>query len=396
MSTIFELYILLRIFLVPSKYGNLLSILFSGLSVVLFIIGVAKRSVYIEKNKLLKAFAFLTLVFIIILLVSKYSIIYTSEVYAAALCTFIYFIAFDFKGVSKYLRNIAFISVVIQAIYYTLFGTVGINNESFGLISLGQKSSTSFIIFLLICIEWRRKRYLVALIYVVCTILTAIGGGAETVMNRSSLLLIAIFGLVVVYEWMKGRKNNLWIVDHPGTFFMLSAVGIILLSYGWLAITAVIGVGGYHTSIFDTSNNIRVISNIYVWQQFKSTPELIFYGYDRDIYEAMKLGVGSGYLYYMGTRIVQAHHSILDLYQRCGLVFTIAYFAYIKNFINRSCITDKNRVLLPAFAISMVMHSYLQTECLLMLAIVLFDSHYSAYEEVEAHRFALFRRRDSA
>ena len=395
MSAIFEIYILLRLFLVPSTYGNTLSIVFAGVSVVFFLVGVGNRSVKIEKGKLLNAFALLVIVYIIIVFISKYSVIYTSEVFATALCCFIYFVAYDFQGVSKPFRNIALISIVVQSVYYLMFGSVGINNESFGLISLGQKGSTSFIIFLLICIEWRRKRYGIALIYVVCSILTAFGNAAESVMNRSALLLIVIFGIVVLYEWMKGRNQNFWIVEHPGTFFIISTVGIILISYGWIALTAIIGIGGYHTSIFDTSNNIRVISNIYVWQQFKSTPELIFYGYDRDIYDAMRLGVGSGFLYYMGTRIVQAHHSILDLYQRCGFIFTLIYFRYIAQFIGRSAITDKNRVLLPVFIISMVMHSYLQTECLLMLALVLYDAHESAYETVEAHPFALFRHNTS-
>ena len=247
--------------------------------------------------------------------------------------------------------------------------------------------------FILICIEWRRRRFLFVIAYIIFTILTVYGGGAEAAMNRSALLLIIIFVFMVLLEWIRGRNKNLWIVDHPGLFFVFSAIGIIIISYAWVAISAIVGIGSYHTSICDTSNNIRVISNIYAWHQFKSTPELIFYGYDRDIYDAMKLGVGSGFLYFMGARVVQAHHSILDLYQRCGLIFTIVYFSYIAKFIKRSTITDKNRVLLPIFIISMVMHSYLQTECLLMIALVLYDSHESAYEIVEAHPFTLIRIR---
>ncbi len=393
MSTFLELYIALRIFIVPSEYGNKLSIAFAALSVVFFfIILVMKKSVVVEMNALTKNFVLLITVYGIVVFISKYSVIYTSEVFATALICFIYFIVCDFRGISVMFRRIAFISVVTRSIYTILFETAGLGNKTFELLSVGDKGSTAFVIFLLICVEWRRKQYWVVTIYMILTIVMGQSGGAQLEMNRSAFLLIAIFSLVVVLEWMKGRNKIFWIVEHPEKFFILSAVGIILFSYGWVALTAIIGIGDYHTNIFDTSNNIRVVSNIYVWQQFKGTPELIFYGYDRDIYDVMQLGVGSGFLYYMGTRIVQAHHSILNLYQRCGLIFTTVYFGYIAKFIKKSVITDKNRVLLPVFVISMTMHSYLQTECLLMLALVLYDSHKTAYCEVESQPFSLGRR----
>lgn len=381
MSFIFEAYIFLRLLIVPAIYSNILSIAFAFLSLLFMLFSFFRGNITVRNNKITYSFLCLTAVYVFILFFSRYSIIYTSEIYSCALICFIYFAYFRYYGISLLFRNLAFASITIQVALYIFFENRDLQTNNFTLISTGSKGISVFVIFILMCIEMRRRRFILSFIYLLYMVFTSFGKDETNIGNRSSLVLAIVFCVVVFQDYVRGRYKNSWITTHSGSFFILSTVLIFIISYGWISITDLIGIEGYHSSIFDTSNNIRVVSNIYVLEQLKTTPELIFYGYDRDIYTQMDLGVGvdSGYLYYNGVRIVQAHHSILDLYQRCGLLFVISYFYFLKDLFNSSKITDRNRVLLPVFVISMIMHSYLQTECLLLLAMVLYDFHKTAY-----------------
>lgn len=382
MSIICEVYLLLVLFILPFKYVNITTIAFSLITAT--ILGIrALKNRYIKtidssgnKTVFLPLVA-LTLIYLMILVLSPYSCIFTSELYAHLLCGYAYFYYFKYNGVSRFFRLLAFTSVGIQ------LGICLISDEIFFLWSIGQKSESTAVVFLLMCIEYNYKNRMGFFAYFIALILISLQKFSGHIANRTSLLLLLVFVLTIIVQWWlsKTRKHeirNVWIVEKSGRYFVFSIIFIFFFSLVWMLITNVIGYTGYHQSIFDNSNNVRFASSLYVFKQFISEPKLLLYGYDQNIFDSMKLGIGRKFLHYLDARVVYAHHSVLAIYQRSGFLFTVLYFTVVSKMFDQSRLKIKNEVLLPIFAISLTMHSYLQTECLLMLLITL-NANYDDY-----------------
>lgn len=372
MGLLFEVFLILRLFLLPVQYVNYLTIGFAIISVLLFIMVAIRKKINVFNDAKIKWLVALTLVYGFIVVFSPHSFIYTSEVFATSLCAYIWIYYFDYKGASKFFRTIAFVSTIIQ------MGLCIIQGEVFSLLSVSEKSITSCVVFLMLCIEYKHRNYWAMLLYALGLVLSSFG--SEFISNRTALLLLIVFAIVLVVQFFrKTEPKNLWIVQKSYRYFILSVIAIFIISFVWCAYAVAHGVSSYHGGLMDSSNFIRMNSNLYVLGQLHQDPLLLLFGYDTDIYEIMKLGVGAGFQYFNGLRVVQAHHSVLDVFQRCGLLFTIVYFMFIGKLIDDSKVAYKNDILLPIFAISMIMHSYLQNECLLMLMVTLNGTY--AYQE---------------
>lgn len=389
MDILFELFLALRLFVVPFAYVNYLTIVFALISAVAFafsLIGRRRNKEETGIGRQFKLLVFLTGVYLFIVVFTPHHFIYTSEVYATALIAYIYIYWFRFRGVSSWFRIVALISTVIQ------MGMCMVNGTVFYLSSVMEKSFTSCIVFLMMCIEFKKKRYLSMIIYTIGLLWSSFG--SSYISNRTSILLIVVFAIVVIYQAIGNREpHNLWIVDKSGRYFIISVIAIFVISFVWCGFAVKYGVSRYHGGLMDTSNYIRMNSNLYVLGQLRSDPSLLLFGYDTDIYDVMKLGVGAGYEYFNGLRVVQAHHSVLDVFQRCGLLFTIVYFMFIALLIDESKVKERNEILLPIFAIGMIMHSYFQNECLLMLLVTLNGNYvFEGRKMILAGRQIIFRR----
>ena len=147
--------------------------------------------------------------------------------------------------------------------------------------------------------------------------------------------------------------------------------------------------GEYMTGLNDKSNAIRFNSDWYACSYLSGHPELIFYGYDSDIIDAMNIvqssdldGTESAFdgVFYNGYRIVQPHHSVLNLLLKEGVIYSIFYFALL-SLAMAPLIRKKNAsIWVPYLFACMFMHSLLMTYYLIFLMIVLSQDNCGLFE----------------
>lgn len=161
-------------------------------------------------------------------------------------------------------------------------------------------------------------------------------GYAATLRSRMLLVNIAIFLIVTVFRktaysiWNKLFGKRAWLA------FAFSFIVIIIFSFVFIAYCTANGLGTYQETWADSSNYMRMTSNIFALEKIIKEPYFILFGTDGYIYDY--LGITNS-VRFLGERIVQPHNDIINLLVRSGLIYSIIYWylygKLIKKIINK-------------------------------------------------------------
>lgn len=149
-------------------------------------------------------------------------------------------------------------------------------------------------------------------------------------------------------------------------------IGIICVSQFWVSsVMTSSPANDYHSSLNDTSNAIRFSSDVYALNTILRDPLIVVRGYDSEIREQLGATTGTNKdTMYNGFRVVQPHHSVLNMILRDGVLFTLFYFALLAVLFSRVLNGDNMDRWVPYFGIAMVMHSLFNTYFLLLFLFV--------------------------
>lgn len=369
-----KLFILLYFFIIPAKYSSYILLSFIVCSVGMIVISALRNG----KLKLKKSFflLFVIMLFVTItgLLLSTYSMINTIQ------CFLFLVVAIYVYGDSK---NGDSISTVKRADWFYWCGLIAIivhfciQFNEYGL-ELNR--------FYLPCAAWDinvgalpmfafygycdSKRYKIWMPIAVLT----------TFFGRDSRGNLLIFGLFLVIKVIKivyqkfGKKR----FGKPGTtrktflIIMGATILTVAFSFYWTFSVSLGGVSGYHDSLNDDSNAVRFRANVYTVGQVFGSKDFILFGYDDDIRTALgDIDSHSNYQTFMGYRLVQSHNSILNMFMKNGIIFTLIYIFLLSGLLKKYYDWNHIEYWLPYLLGAMIVHSMFITGYLLSLLICL-------------------------
>ena len=97
-------------------------------------------------------------------------------------------------------------------------------------------------------------------------------------------------------------------------------------------------IGGYRSSLVDSSNKMRFNANIYAVNLILNN-NLVWSGYGSDLTTFMGVNDGMGNnqinLEYNGFRLVQSHDSVINIVTRTGIVPTLLYLLVLGLIVDR-------------------------------------------------------------
>lgn len=162
--------------------------------------------------------------------------------------------------------------------------------------------------------------------------------------------------------------------------FILMFLAIIFFSFWWSDNMVGTNTTSYGVSMNDSSNAIRFNSDKYAIQHIMDNSELLLYGYDNDIIEAMNViqvsslnGTETAFdgTFYNGYRIVQPHNVILNMFLKEGVLYTLLYFAILSYVFAPYFRKDNIACWMPYLFGCMFMHSLLINYYLIFFLLVL-------------------------
>lgn len=245
-----------------------------------------------------------------------------------------------------------------------------LNNNFLTFINFADKNYTSILIYLyfLYCLS---KKYKIGIVISLMFL----------IVNDSRLyilMLVVSFLCILYYKYF--LKNDKIIYYKSKCVFKIFLSFLVIsfaLSFFWVNFIVGDNTKNYKESLNDTSNAIRMNSNLYFFKIIAQDKNLIWRGYDSDIIVALGLSsddaVNSSK--YGGYRIVQPHNSFINPFLTHGLIYTIIYFI-ILSYLLGNLINNKNiHIWLPYFIGCIFMHTLLSSIYLIFLTIILVESN---------------------
>lgn len=373
------LFLLVTVFILPSRFKTVASLLFAG---VLFLLVCLQRPCKIAVVKLSPNLIASLLILIAAVLVS----ICLSAYPKSLMLTYVAFLLLALLVFSERLdlraensrSESAFYVLTLCIVVYEVLSHVG---APFPMYVSGayDKNYLGILLFLFFSWCWATGRKAGVL---VCVIAAALIG------SRNYVIMIALF---VCLELLRARHrsqdkggsgdDNAFL--RPGTIFgifILMLLGIAVFSFWWSSSVVGSGTAAYQAGMNDSSNAVRFNSDWYAIQHLFKNPSLVLYGYDNDIINAMHIiqsselnGTESALTgtFYNGFRIVQPHHVILNMILKEGVLFTIGYYAVLACIFSRFFRKGNMAFWAPYLLGCMFMHSLLVSYYLVFLLMVL-------------------------
>lgn len=216
-----------------------------------------------------------------------------------------------------------------------------------------DNNDTAVVMFLLVCLAFKKGWKLgIALGF----IYPFLYFGRQYIMMALIVLAVVIVYFIRMRITSAGGSE---LTLPPRAFyvaFACSTLALILLAYFWVFFVAGNGTSAYKESLNDSSNAIRMNSNVYCFERMINNPEFLIYGYDDDVFD--ELGISStdyspeaNYLVNGVYRLVQPHEEVLNMVLKEGLLFSVSYYATISQLL---CIIPwgaKSRAILVAYFI---------------------------------------------
>ena len=228
-----------------------------------------------------------------------------------------------------------------------------------------DSNETGIVIFLFFCIAIKKGWKLGIIIGVLY--LGIYFGRQYILMMAITVSAIAIMTFVEYLQ--KKTKNQVFLKFSfksdglkekikPSSFFLvfiLSTVVVAVFSYYWVSNVANNDVAEYKTSLNDSSNAIRMNSNVFVIEHILSNPDFLVYGYDSDVFDELGIispedgEVTEGYLIDGQFRLVQPHNEVLNTLLKEGILFVLVYYALVSLLLSKVVYTKTNRAILIAY-----------------------------------------------
>lgn len=189
--------------------------------------------------------------------------------------------------------------------------------------------------------------------------------------SRAFWLLIFLHYLTFLF------RKNIYKVFSKCSFpffkiMLILFVSVMIFSAFWVNCVPVDETIEYHQSLNDTSNRIRFVSNIrsFIFL-FENMTKSLFNGYGYEY--VSELGVDVEYSKlptFMGTTVLQAHNSYLNLMVKIGIVPFFVYLALLGYILDEINSEDNIYYILPFLVNAMFMHSLLNGVWLILFVMI--------------------------
>ncbi|MEG3806651.1 hypothetical protein DBT53_002595, partial [Aerococcus mictus] len=208
--------------------------------------------------------------------------------------------------------------------------------------SLGRdKNVLGIIVFSFFSISFKRNSKLGIVLSIAFAIIL------NSRLLQVSILLFCItyiFRSKIFVLWNTLFKKRYWLA------FLISLIFIILFSNVFVTYCINNGLGQYQETWTDPSNYMRMTSNIFSLNKTLGKPYFLFSGTDNYIFEF--LGITEN-VRYLGERVVQPHNDIINLYVRCGLIYSLFYWWLLGKLLQNLVSENNIYIFLPYFFMSM-------------------------------------------
>lgn len=258
--------------------------------------------------------------------------------------------------------------ILLFYICYVFFPIFPLFSSTGGMVLPGVPDSneTGIVIFLFFCIAIK-KRWKLGII--VGILYLGIYFGRQYILMLAITISAIAIMTFVRYVQNKNPQNRIFSRHSfnkdnskeeigPSWFFLifiLSTVVVIVFSYYWVNNVASNDIDEYKTSLNDSSNAIRMNSNVFVVEHMLSNPDFLVYGYDSDVFDVLGIissedgEVTDGYLIDGQFRLVQPHNEVLNTLLKEGVLFVLIYYALVSFLLSKITYTKTNKAILIAY-----------------------------------------------
>ena len=225
--------------------------------------------------------------------------------------------------------------------------------------SIEDKNYTGIFIFLFFLLANKKRKYtgiLLGLIY--CIFFSY---------SRSCHLLFCLFYLFKIFE-RKRLISFLSKIDFNIILFF-SFCFIAVFSYIWVYQISIGTLANYREGLNDLSNRMRFVANIYGLQMLSDLYNTLLWGYGSSLLQ--EIGIEDNILYYMDTKLVQPHNSILNLMLKIGIIPAIIYLKILTKLWKKLKKNYNYPYIIPYIVNCMFMHSLFNTKWLIFFLLIL-------------------------
>lgn len=261
------------------------------------------------------------------------------------------------------------ISYLVTADVFPATSQVAVANDSY------DKNFLGVLYFL--CAFWHLKRRLYGRVVIFAVAGVAIGSRNFFLM---ALVLLVAMALRRLSNQIGSRRR--WPKYVPGKLFALMLLGplaMVPFSVWWTS--NVITADTYRSTqgLNDRSNAVRFNSNVFAYSILMLDESLWFRGYDASLSDTLHIIPSSSLdgtessldgAFYNGFRVVQPHNSVLNLFLRVGVLFTIVYLWILAQLIARRRDWFPPALVFPYLTACLIMHSLLVGPLLLLFTVV--------------------------
>ncbi|PPK46363.1 hypothetical protein [Clostridium algidicarnis] len=363
------IYILLVFFVLPveqQKIADIILVIISMISVILTWYCKERHGYKIKFSFLdFAIFIFLALVYIMILLISQYSKMYITQ-NLAFLMVIIYYFYRDNLKLDESKKTIISDSVywgMCLSLLFQFYICIR-NGEDLHLITTWDDNYSGIIIFLFFLFNYKNNKKfgkLITILYIVY------------LKSRGFVLMIVLFYIIKIFKSFIDKAKNMFFLNKIFKIFIIMIVFIYFFSILWVYNISTSNLKPYKQGINDTSNRIRFLANVRVFDLIKENKSLIMYGYDNDLKKV--LGINSEdtaeHQHFNDMRLVQTHNTILSIIIKTGILFSVLYLLIVSKIIDKYYVKENIEYIFPYLINSMYMHSLLNTSFLVFWVLIL-------------------------
>lgn len=367
MKVLLKMYVLLMVFISTQKYTTLIIVAFCGLMFLCYIAlaMVQPKLLVVNKREFVVWTTMIALIGITVFL-SDYPA--TRMIQNTIILFVLYLLQNEKIKFNEKSKHDWFYLVFCLLLGVQLYETIS-GGGTFKFANFSDRNYVAIIIFLFF-LYCRQKKYLggVILTLVFATI------------TVTRLFFVAIISSLVIDIILKSKIANKISdvrLDEKQVIKLFTALLAFSIMFSWIWVNCFVGENttAYKVGWNDSSNAIRMNSNLYAFHRINEDKELLWRGYDTQINKA--LGVDSEFLenhqMYKGYRIVQPHNCYINPLLVHGAVYSVLYFLILSK-IFAGHLGKKNAACWGAYLIcTLFMHSLLSSFFLCFLILIILE-----------------------
>lgn len=369
-----KLFVLLYFFIIPAKYSSYILLLFIVCSIGMIAISTIRKG----ELRLKKSFFILLVIMLFVavtgLLLSTYSMINTIQ------CFLFLVVAIYVYGASEKSNRISaaekidwfyWCGLAAIIVHFCIqFNEYGLELNRFYLPCAAWDVNVGALPLFAFYGYCDSKKYK---IWMPIAVLTTIFSRD----SRGNLLIVGLFLIIKSIKFVYQKRGKKCFVK-PGTtrktflIIMGATILTIAFSFFWTFSVSLGGVSDYHNSLNDDSNAVRFRANVYTVGQVFGSTDFILFGYDDDIRTALgDIDNHTNYQTFLGYRLVQSHNSILNMFMKNGIIFTLIYIFLLSGLLKKYYDWEHIEYWLPYLSGAMLVHGMFITGYLFALLICL-------------------------